>query len=649
MKSSSSARKTSKLKRTFIVSTSILITILTIFTLSLIYIYAKPLEKTDIEISNNESICIKGLFPFPNLYDTKHSDLFDISFSDRTHLFNNYPVLSKSLCIAPTDLLEEHSNYNVQLSVFSSPLTQKIIEVNSKQYANIIQQEQKKEINRLETLTFKLTKSDTIFDYYIIANESSIKCTKLESLLDCPLEKLSLEQSKEYTIYIVSSYNGQYIETLTSSAVHVLNAVELISSNFEDKDILIDHSPSFNFKFSKEIQDIGDILIKQKVSDKYKIINFDEYHIKTSSTGKEISIDIPKQLPKDSQFILIIDEVNATDTSSLDKPIELVFYTSNGPTIYSTNLSSTAYPVGNNIILYWDEVLNTTQDVSKLITIFPSINFITSTAGSTTTINPTGSLTSCTTYSLSVSKGATSNRGIISEDHYSTSFKTSCAKVALIGTSVQGKRIYSYTFGEGSETILFYGAMHGSESNTQTLLYAWIAELDKNYTKIPSDKKVVVVPALNPDGVSLKTRFNANEVDLNRNFNTSDWQAKTYFANKTFSQGGGDSPFSEPESKAIANYITAHNPYLTLSYHSAAAYVIPNQIPSAVNYASVYAKMSGYQYISPSTNNAFEYSITGSFGRWSSENGKAALVIELASGYSSETGRNFPAMWEMLK
>ena len=100
--------------------------------------------------------------------------------------------------------------------------------------------------------------------------------------------------------------------------------------------------------------------------------------------------------------------------------------------------------------------------------------------------------------------------------------------------------------------------------------------INGNPAIIPADIKVTVIPVLNPDGLNkvvgtagrfaksdvptstsetVPGRFNANNVDLNRNFDC-DWQTEATWQTKKVS--GGREVFSEPESLAVKNYIEAY-------------------------------------------------------------------------------------------
>ena len=151
----------------------------------------------------------------------------------------------------------------------------------------------------------------------------------------------------------------------------------------------------------------------------------------------------------------------------------------------------------------------------------------------------------------------------------------------VIGKSVQGRNIDAYTYGNGKTQLVFVGGIHGGyEWNTVLLAYDFLDYLDANPEAIPANLTVTVIPSANPDGVykvvgkegrftiadvSTSTavltsgRFNADDVDLNRNFDCK-WQPESTWQSKTVS--AGTSPFSEPEALAIRDFILKTNPSL---------------------------------------------------------------------------------------
>ena len=160
------------------------------------------------------------------------------------------------------------------------------------------------------------------------------------------------------------------------------------------------------------------------------------------------------------------------------------------------------------------------------------------------------------------------NQPAVSGNTTATTTEVQNSGQTVIGKSVEGRDIIAYSFGAGDKKILFVGGIHGGyEWNTSKVAYQLVDYLKANPDAVPENIKVTVIPVLNPDGlykivgtttdnftsanVSSNTvpgRFNANNVDLNRNFDC-DWQTTGTWQNKSVS--GGSSAFSEPESLAV--------------------------------------------------------------------------------------------------
>jgi len=626
----------------------LLIFVLFLFVALITFYFLQPSE-VKLDIATRDEICVDGSFLFPSVFydvaiDSKHIK----AIFRRVKKVGDVEIYAKSLCFKSNFLLKDSVVYKGFLKSF---IRQTNLELKSVKYPSLIDGNKQIEdkVNVSEVLKFNLTVKENYLTYFIRGNETSAICGQVGSLLYCPLELLDLKQGEKYELKLLSIYDKHVVNNLFTKTVSILNPVTLVTTSVKEGSILLDHSPNIELEFSKEINELDNIKIEKLEKNEYLEVDFDNYGVEYSYDGNKVSIDISQSLQASKSYRLVIDSIIAKDGSFLESPYILNFKTSNGPNIYSSNLKSYAYPIRQSLVLKWDETPAKGEDIKSKISIAPNFVYTVSTYGNKTTINPTGSLNRCTTYKVALKPGIKSINGVVGTQGFTKSFKTSCATIYTVGISTKGRKFYAYHFGSGTRKIIYYGSMHGNESNTRTLLYNWISELELNSKKIPDDITVIVIPTINPDGILSHTRFNANGVDLNRNFATTDWQEQTYFAGGTYPHGGGLTPLSEVESKALANYVLRYRPYLTLSYHSAASVVIVNENILSIPYGKKYASLSKYRYVPPADDGVFEYSITGSFGRWAAENGLSALIIELSSGYSHETSRNLPAMWKMLE
>lgn len=129
----------------------------------------------------------------------------------------------------------------------------------------------------------------------------------------------------------------------------------------------------------------------------------------------------------------------------------------------------------------------------------------------------------------------------------------------VIGDSVEARPIITWLTpawmnnGAASRTFLI-GGMHGDEAATIELL--------RNFHP-GAGATVALLPVANPDGAERATRYNARGVDLNRNFSFN-WRPDGL-------EPGGPAPWSEPESRALRDFILAWKPSKIISLHWALA------------------------------------------------------------------------------
>lgn len=152
--------------------------------------------------------------------------------------------------------------------------------------------------------------------------------------------------------------------------------------------------------------------------------------------------------------------------------------------------------------------------------------------------------------------------------------KQACEKVKIDDAcvSVEGRPIYHYdkdSKEEGAKKVLVFSLIHGDETPAGTVGRYWMERLEG----IDPRNSWRVVPVLNPDGVKLKTRTNANGTDVNRNFPTRDWteQAETYWKKQTHSNPRrfpGKEAASEPETKCAMKHIEDYKPDFIVSVHT---------------------------------------------------------------------------------
>lgn len=239
----------------------------------------------------------------------------------------------------------------------------------------------------------------------------------------------------------------------------------------------------------------------------------------------------------------------------------------------------------------------------------------------------------------------------------------------VIGKSVEGRDIEAYTYGTGPIHLMFVGGIHGGyEWNSVVLLYQFMDYLKENPDAIPKNITVAVIPSANPDGVyrvirkegrfaigdvpaleqvSGTGRFNAHEVDLNRNFDCK-WKPRSTWKGKIVS--AGTSAFSEPEAVAIRDFVSTYTPAGAIFWHSKANAVYASEceygiLPKTLDIMNAYSKASGYSAIK--TFDAYE--VSGDAEGWLASINIPAITVELKTHETIEFERNLPGIKAVLK
>ncbi|MFO7170634.1 MAG: M14 family metallopeptidase [Chloroflexota bacterium] len=221
-----------------------------------------------------------------------------------------------------------------------------------------------------------------------------------------------------------------------------------------------------------------------------------------------------------------------------------------------------------------------------------------------------------------------------------------------IGYSAQGRPITALRVGDGPRKLVLVGATHGfPEANTYQLALQLAEYFRANPQAVPPLVRLYIIPALNPDGIALGTRFNARGVDLNRNMNTNldacpenDWRVTVEGAYGIISDTGGPYADSEVESRLVQGFLLDAS--AVIFYHSNAGSVFPafcEHAPS-IALAQAYAEGAGYRY----TRYWEPYTITGGMHDWASSLGIAAITPELLTGDLPEFEQNLAGVLAVL-
>ena len=493
-------------------------------------------------------------------------------------------------------------------------------------------------------LEIPMSSTDRSFAYRLNSEDKTGTCVPKERAILCDVQSLGLKQGATYRLSLERLFAGKPVKTLMSREVTTLSPVSVLESSVKSGETVFTRPNSVVFKMDKKITAASAKLEKLEGEKRLPI----EQSVKVSGQTIEVAF---AELPRSSQYQLTLSDVVALDGSSLlDQSYVLPFSMSGGPKVTGVNIGRYGVALGTTVLVTFDQNLSPTQDIGPLVKLAGGIGNM-SRSGNQLRFSTT-SVPLCGDFSITLGNDISSEHGVGGNSAWSYSSRTICHTVSTIGYTAKGRAITAYKFGSGSQVILYVGAVHGNERGTYLLMSEWIDELESKARTIPADKSIVVIPAVNRDGLASGGRRNGNNVDLNRNFATADWKKDvTMPGGEMVVGGGGSAPLSEPESKALANYTISLSPRLVLTYHSIGGLVTPNETGISSSSASLYAQQSGY-YVSPKSQASmtFEYDTTGAYEDWLYEKpGIAAILVELASHTTASSSRNFPAMWAMLK
>ena len=127
----------------------------------------------------------------------------------------------------------------------------------------------------------------------------------------------------------------------------------------------------------------------------------------------------------------------------------------------------------------------------------------------------------------------------------------------IVGTSVQRLPILSFVLGQGPDVTFILATIHGNES-AGTPLVRRLGKYLQQQPHLMKGRRVVLLAVANPDGMAHNSRFNANGVDLNRNFPAS---------NRVKDKRSGATALSEPEAHLVKQLIEQYSPYRIVSIH----------------------------------------------------------------------------------
>lgn len=598
------------------------------------YAYQFIIPKT-VAYSFAGDTCRKRVTLLPDLQRPNDSR-YEVLFRDVWRV-GSIPVAARTTCFVSKQAPKQGES-TVSTAPFNGPLARTHYRVKVPAAPKLLASALKTEVPVSKDLLMPLSAPDSVHDYRLHVGEKQAQCKPSREGIACDLPSLKLAQGVAYTYKVERAYKGKATATVGEGGFTTLKAISLISGSVSAGQTVYARPTVLEFTADKPIDRAA---VELRLEGKTVAI---EQRI----AGSSLSLQLKEELPREKTYELAFSQLEATDGSTLVEPYTLKFMTSGGPKVASVSIGSSGVAQSASAVLTFDQPLSKTKDVASFMS-FTGGQAVIQRQSDTQLVVRLQGLPLCQEFSITVKQGIPSEHDLASARAWGMTSRTTCHQVTTYGSSVRGRPLTAYVFGTSGPVTMFTGGIHGNEPSSTTLMRAWFAELEAHPSQY-AGKRVVVIPAINPDGLAAGTRANARGVNLNRNFPTDNWVKSIKDTDGNHPDGGGESPLSEPEAAALAKLLTSYRPRLLLSFHAVGSLAIGDPGGYSAGYAAKYATLVGYRDGTNLGNANFDYNISGAFEDWSYRNaGVPSIVVELSSYTSVYSAGHTKALWAMLE
>ena len=604
-----------------------------VLTYSIIFFIPKS-----IDFSYASQTCVPQLTLAPDMQKFQ-SDKFSLQFNDPIKI-GNFTVATTKLCVQP-NTVPEKGEYLATTAPFGGIIGRKHfnIKVPDAPLAKVSDLVGKS-ISTAEPLEISLSSADAINKYQLKIDDKKTDCNQAEAKLSCDVTPLKLEHGTAYTASLYKSYKDVN-KKVFEGEVATLKPLAVTQSSITGGQTVYDAPTNATFIFDQPVK-IAETSLSKIVGE-----TSEKVEVTQTIKGNQLVVEFAA-LDREAAYRFDLQRVVADSGSSLAAPMNIGFQTSGGPKPSNVSVGSHSVARSAVVIVTLDQPLDASVDINKFARVEGVEGSVKRKTDTQLAFTIQGG--DCTAFALVIDKGLKSgSNGAESKEAWKFSSRTICGTSWTIGKSVQGRGIVAYSFGSGSKVILFTAGIHGSEPSSTTTMQAWVKHLQAYGDIVPADKRVVIVPSTNPDGIAKGSRNNANNVNLGRNFPTANWSASIETTSGTLPQGGGSAPGSEPEAAALIALTKQLRPRVEISYHAQGSLVGANKFSDSVAIGDIYAKTVGYRTMYYNAEAVMGYAMTGEYEDWMGEKMNIpAILIELPRASGNYLNAQLPALKKML-
>ena len=228
---------------------------------------------------------------------------------------------------------------------------------------------------------------------------------------------------------------------------------------------------------------------------------------------------------------------------------------------------------------------------------------------------------------------------------------------ATLGQSAGGNPIELVRLGTGPAVLIFIGGLHsGFAPGTVDLANQMIDYFSEHLDEVPPELTLVIIPNANPDSPrapgQLAGRLNGNGVDLNRNWDCR-WVPNPPWGSDSPEGLGGVEPFSEPEVRALADFIVAVDAAGVVFWQARAAegLVSPGECSEGTAVSQTLADIYGSatEYRIADFEDLVNTEVHGDATNWLDKQGIPAISVLLTDYTATDFEQNLAALKAVMR